>query len=43
MKIVLSKRVDLKLLSVYSVSGMGYDIKSADMYFIEKDTTIANY
>jgi hypothetical protein len=22
---------------------MGYDIKSADMYFIEKDTTIANY
>jgi lambda repressor-like predicted transcriptional regulator len=42
-KIVLSKRVDLKLLSVYSVSGMGYDIKSADMYFIEKEVLLQSF
>lgn len=42
-KIVLPKRIDFKLLSVFNVSGLGYDIKSADMYFIEKDGTIENY
>lgn len=42
-KIVLSKRMNVPLMSVYQLSGFGYDIKSANMYFIEKDTTITNY
>ena len=42
-KIVLQKQFDFKLLSAYNISGEGYDIKSADMYFIEKDITVANY
>ena len=38
-----TKQFDFKLLSAYNISGEGYDIKSADMYFIEKDITVANY
>ena len=42
-KIVLSNRVNVQLMGAYKLSGLGYDIKSGNMYFIEKDTTIANY
>lgn len=42
-KIVLSNRVNVQLMKAYKLSGLGYDIKSGNMYFIEKDTTIANY
>lgn len=42
-QIVLSKRVNVSLMTAYKVGGLGYDIKSGNMYFIEKDTTIANY
>lgn len=42
-KIVLSNRVNVQLMKAYKLSGLGYDIKSGNMYFIEKDTTITNY
>ena len=42
-KIVLSKRVNVQLMGAYMLGGLGYDIKSGNMYFIEKDTTISNY
>ena len=42
-KIVLSNRVNVQLMGAYKLSGLGYDIKSGNMYFIEKDTTIVNY
>lgn len=42
-KIVLSSRVNVELMRAYMLSGLGYDIKSGNMYFIEKDTNIKNY
>lgn len=42
-KIVLPKRVNVQLMGAYKLGGLGYDIKSGNMYFIEKDTTITNY
>lgn len=33
----------LSLLSAYSVSGLGYDIKQAGMIFIEQNGSIKNY
>jgi len=42
-KIVLPQRVNVQLMGAYKLGGLGYDIKSGNMYFIEKDTTITNY
>lgn len=42
-QIVLPKRVSVNLMGAYKIGGLGYDIKSGNMYFIEKDTTIVNY
>lgn len=42
-QIVLPKRVSVNLMTAYKIGGLGYDIKSGNMYFIEKDTTIVNY
>ncbi len=42
-QIVLSKRVNVQLMAPYKLGGWGYDIKSGNIYFIEKDTTISNY
>ena len=42
-QIVLEKRINLQLMTAYNLGGLGYDIKSGNMYFIEKDTTITNY
>ena len=42
-QIVLEKRINLKLIKAYKLGGLGYDIKSGNMYFIEKDPTIPNY
>lgn len=42
-QIVLEKRINLQLMAAYNLGGLGYDIKSGNMYFIEKDTTITNY
>ena len=42
-QIVLEKRINLQLMTAYNLGVLGYDIKSGNMYFIEKDTTITNY
>lgn len=42
-QVVLPKEYQLQLMGAYKLSGLGYDIKSGNMYFIEKDATIANY
>lgn len=42
-KVVLNKQINFKLLTAYSISGKGYDIKSGGMYFLEVDTKVANY
>ena len=39
----VDKRVNVQLMGAYKLGGLGYDIKSGNMYFIEKDTTITNY
>lgn len=39
-QVVLSQKYDLKPLSLYYISGLGYDIKNSNMYFIEKDTRL---
>lgn len=42
-KIVLAQKVKIELLTAYTVSGKGYDIKNANLIFIEKDVKIGNY
>ena len=42
-KIVLAQKVNIELLTAYAVSGKGYDIKNANLIFIEKDVKISNY
>ena len=37
------QNVNVQLMGAYMLGGLGYDIKSGNMYFIEKDTTISNY
>ena len=41
--IVLSNRLDVRLMEAYKLSGLGYDIKGVDMFFIEKDTNIIKF
>ena len=42
-QIVLPKEYNLSITTAYALSGLGYDISSSNMFFIEKDGTIANY
>lgn len=42
-KIVLSEERKFELLGSYKVAGLGYDIKSANMIFIEQKVHIADY
>lgn len=42
-KIVLPKECNLQLMAAYKLGGLGYDIASGNMYFIERDASIANY
>ena len=42
-QIVLPKEYNLSITTAYALSGLGYDIVSSNMFFIEKDGTIANY
>ena len=42
-KIVLSEERQFELLQAYKVAGLGYDIKSANMIFIEQKGQIADY
>lgn len=42
-KIVLPKRFNMQLLSIYELSGLGYDIKQSSMIFIQESCRIAKY
>lgn len=42
-KVVLEKKYDLELLGSYKISGLGYDIKSASLVFIELKGHISNF
>lgn len=42
-KIVLKKLYNFEPLKVFEVGGEGYDIKQANLIFIEKNTTIKEY
>ncbi|HEL1618174.1 TPA: hypothetical protein TXL58_002285 [Streptococcus suis] len=40
-QVVLKNKNDLKLFGLYSVSGLGYDVKAGNMFFIEKETSLS--
>lgn len=42
-KVVVAEQLELELLTAYKVSGLGYDIKSANMIFIDTRGRIDNY
>lgn len=42
-QIVLPKEYNLQLMGAYKLGGLGYDISSGNMNFLEKDTSITNY
>ena len=42
-KVVLDKLYDIKVMNAYVVSGLGYDIRSGNMIFIDENAKIAEY
>lgn len=42
-KVILAKDYNMKPLSVFVINGLGYDMRQANMKFIDKNATIANY
>lgn len=40
-QVILTQKHDLKLFGLYSISGLGYDMKQSQMFFIEKDATLS--
>lgn len=42
-KVVLSQQVELDLLQPYQLSGLGYDIRNANMIYLEKGIKISKY
>ena len=42
-QIVLKNPINLQLTTAYHHGGLGYDLKSGNMYFIEKDTTLTKH
>ena len=40
-KVVLNKLYDIKVMNAYVVSGLGYDIRSGNMIFIDENAKIA--
>lgn len=42
-KVVLAKDYKMKPLSVFVINGLGYDMRQANMKYIDKNATIANY
>lgn len=42
-KVVLAKDYSMKPLSVYTISGLGYDMRQANMKYIDKNAKIASY
>ena len=41
--IVLPKKFNLELMTAYSVSGLGYSMRSSNMIYIDENAKIANY
>lgn len=42
-KVILAKDYSMKPLSVFVVSGLGYDMRQANMKYLDKNTSIASY
>lgn len=42
-KVILNKKYDIKVMNAYLVSGYGYDIRSGNMIYIDRDVTIQEY
>mgnify|MGYP003462897201 FL=1 len=42
-KVVVNKLYDIKVMNAYVVSGLGYDIRSGNMIFIDENAKIAEY
>lgn len=42
-QIVLPKECNLQLMGAYKLNGLGYDISSGNMYFIESNSRIESY
>ena len=42
-KVVLAKDYNMKPLAVFLISGLGYDMRQANMKYIDRNATIANY
>lgn len=42
-KVVLAKDYNMKPLAVFLISGLGYDMRQANMKYIDQNATIANY
>lgn len=42
-KVVLDKLYDVKVMNAYLISGYGYDIRSGNMIFIDKDVRLETY
>ncbi|WP_105122740.1 hypothetical protein, partial [Streptococcus suis] len=42
-KVVLPKSYNLELMTAYKIGGLGYDISSGNMIFIEKNGTVAKF
>lgn len=42
-KVVLPKLYDLKVMNAYLISGLGYDIRSGNMIFIDEGIKISEY
>lgn len=42
-KIVVPSKINLNMLGVYVVSGYGFNINSANMYFLDSQTAISEY
>lgn len=42
-KVVLAKDYKMQPLSVYKISGLGYDMRQANMKYIDKNARIASY
>ena len=42
-KVVLAKDYNMNPLAVFLISGLGYDMRQANMKYIDRNATIANY
>ena len=42
-KVVLDKLYDVKVMNAYLISGYGYDIRSGNMIFTDKDVRLETY